>query len=163
MGNFDDIKEWELNVSDIHRKYRLGDNSDAFEEIKGLKPIFAFDYISLNQTSFCFNSKLMGGRDFHKMLKSLKSISKYTYETINTDNRFHFHEVKWEDVTISKADFEKCIYEQEKVKAKGDITPYQFKLFQEARVFGFIYKGVFYMVMLDRNHNGYKRKDRKRR
>ncbi|MFR7821849.1 MAG: hypothetical protein ACLU30_00485 [Odoribacter splanchnicus] len=89
-------------------------------------------------------------------MKGLRSISEHTYEYMNRENRFHFHEIKWEDVTVKKSDFYKCISRKE--NSDEEICAYQFKVFEEARIIGFLYKGIFYLVMFDRGHNAYKRK-----
>ena len=142
MGSFDLLNEWEISISDSLGKYELGVGSDKFEEIAELKPTFSFDYISLDHKTFGFTGKLL---------------SKLPYKTLNQEYQYHFHDIKWEDVDLSKSDFYKCIYE-DKYNGEDDITPYQFKVYEEARVIGFVYRGVFYLVMFDRGHNAYKRK-----
>lgn len=157
MGSFDLLKEWEISISESHGKYELGAGSDKFEDIAELKPTFSFDYLSLDHKKFGFAGKLLGNKDYKKLLKALKDISRHPYKVLNREDRFHFHDIKWEDVTLSKSDFYKCIYE-ERYNDDDDITPYQFKVYEEARVIGFVYRGVFYLVMFDRGHNAYKRK-----
>lgn len=158
MGSFDELKNWELKIQDIHGKYQLGKGSDAFEDIKDLKPVFSFDYASFEHDGFAFDSKTLGANDYKKLIKGLKDISTHSYSVINQEYRFHFHEVKWEDVAVSESDFYKCIYGVN--TQKRDVKPYQFKVFEEARIIGFVYRGVFYLVLFDRGHNAYKRKDR---
>lgn len=157
MSSFDLLKEWDISITDSHGKYELGAGSDKFEDIEDLKPTFSFDYISLEHKTFGFTGKLLGYNDYKKLLKSLKKISTYTYKVLNEEYNFHFHEIKWEDVTLPKSDFYKCIY-GDKYNNEDDITPYQFKVYDKARIIGFVYRGVFYMVMFDKGHNAYKRK-----
>lgn len=159
--SFDLLKEWDISISEAHSKFSIGKQTDAFDDIKELKPIFSFDYISMKNSSFCFNGQTIGRQDYIKLFKSLKNISSYTYETLNKEYRFHFHEVDWKDTSLSASDFYKCIYET--YNGEEDITAYQFKVFEEARIVGFIYRGVFYLVLFDRGHNVYKRKDKKKR
>lgn len=158
MSTFELLNEWELNVSDVHSKYKIGNDTDSFEEIKHLKPIFSFDYISLNKSVFCFDGETLGRKEYKNLITGLQSVSSYTYNTLNSEYRFHFHEVKWDEVEFSASDFHKCIY-GENYNGETDITPYQFKVFGKARVIGFLYKGVFYLILFDVGHNGYKRKD----
>jgi hypothetical protein len=153
MSGFDLIKERSLSISEVHSKYMMGERSDAFEDIKNLKPVFSFDYASIKESDFCFNSKLLGRKELVKLIESFKDISKYSYETMSREYRFHFHEVKWGDVTISESDFYKCIYGNSNEERR--ITAYQFKVYDKARIIGFIYKGVFYLVLFDRGHNAY--------
>lgn len=107
----------------------------------------------------CFNSNLINTKDYHNLLDGLKKISKLNYNTISTDHIFHFHEVDYKDVSFTESDVTKCIVNRAK---KGDDpvipTIYQFKAFKEARIFGFIYQFVFYLIFFDRNHDAYSRK-----
>ena len=137
-------------------KYKAGLDSDRFEAVKHLKPVFAFDYLCEDRSEYSFTGDLIGSSDYRKLLKGLKRVSQNTYTVLNHDKQFHFHDVKWHDVSVKESDFNKCIYG--KGEGDGDLTPYQVKLFEEARLIGFLYCGVFYMVMLDRGHNAYKQK-----
>ena len=153
MSSFDLLKEWKLPISEVHSKYTIGEKTDLFEDIKKLKPIFSFDYVSIKGSVFCFNSKLISRKDLINLIKSLKDISKYPFETLNKEHLFHFHEIDWNDVQISESDFYKCIYGDSNAERK--ITPYQFKVYDKARILGFIYRGTFYLVMFDRGHKAY--------
>jgi hypothetical protein len=141
-------------------KYTFGQQTNKLNEIKNAKPIFAFDFMSLNQTNFCFNSSLMKGqKEYVRLLEGFKKVSDKTYNTLSIDNTYHFHAVDFKDITITQSDFLKCLVKDtSKIDVNNAPTVYQFKLFQEARVFGFIYSGIFYLVFLDRNHDAYKRK-----
>lgn len=46
MNTFAKLKEWEISISEAHSKYEIGKGTDAFEDIKDLKPVFSFDYVS---------------------------------------------------------------------------------------------------------------------
>lgn len=157
MGSFDLLNKWDISIRDSLGKYELGVGSDNFEDIADLRPTFSFDYLSLDHKTFGFTGKLLGNKDYKKLLKALKKISKLPYRVLNQEYQYHFHDIKWEDVSLSKSDFYKCIYE-EQYNGEDDITPYQFKVYEEARIIGFVYRGVFYLVMFDRGHNAYKRK-----
>ncbi len=137
-------------------KYKFGQDSDRFEHIKHMKPVFAFDYLCEDASEFSFIGRTLGASDYKKLMTGLKRLSQYTYETLNRERQFHFHDVKWTDVTVKESDFNRCIYGDS--ASNGDLTPYQVKVFEEARVIGFLYCGVFYMVLFDRGHNAYKRK-----
>lgn len=158
MSTFDLLNEWELNISDIHGKFEIGNDTDSFEEIKHLKPVFSFDYISLRKSVFCFNGTTLGRKDYQNLITGLQSVSTFTYNELNSEHCFHFHEIKWADVEFSASEFHKCIYGQQ-YNGEVDITPYQLKVFGKARIIGFLYKGVFYLILFDVGHNAYKRKD----
>jgi len=109
----------------------------------------------LDNGKYSFNSAATNAKDYHKLIKGLKDASSFTYDFMSSNDRFHFHDIKWSDVDISESDFYKCI--QNPYKGEKDLTVYQFKVFEEARVLGFIYKSVFYLVMFDRQHKAYDR------
>lgn len=155
MGTFKELNNWNIDFKDALSKYKVGDNTDKYEDIKNLKPVFAFDFINLDNDKYSFCSELLGFKDYKKVLHGLKKLSSYSYQTLNQEYMFHFHDIKWNEVDILESDFNKCIYG--KSDSKGDITPYQFKIYEEARIIGFIYRGVFYLVLFDRGHNAYKR------
>lgn len=161
MGKYNEFENLKLQIPEPAIKYRKGEKTDDFHEIKNIYPVFAFDYISMQKSDFCFNGRLLGTKDYAKLLQALKSISGFTYQQMNDEYRFHFHEVEWEEVSVSASDFYKCV--NGKYDGEEDITPYQFKVFEEARIIGFIYRGIFHLVMFDRGHNAYKRKDNKKR
>lgn len=137
-------------------KYKIGFDSDKFETIKYLKPVFAFDYLCDDNSGYSFTGELIGAPDYRKLMKNLKRLSGNTYEILSKGKQFHFHDIRWQDVSAKEADFNKCIYGTG--ENTGDLTAYQIKVFEEARLIGFLYKGVFYMVMFDRKHRAYKRK-----
>lgn len=153
MGNFDAIKRADIRIEDVHRKYIAGSLTDDYEDIKKLKPVFSFDFASMKQTELCFDGNDLGVKDYKKLIKALKTISRHTYETLNNNYQFHFHSVTWEDTSISSSLFHKRIGVSE--EESENIDAYQFKLFQEARLFGFLYMGVFYVVLFDRGHSVY--------
>jgi hypothetical protein len=141
-------------------KYKFGDESDKIAKVKKVVPRFAFDYISLEKKEFCFNSTHISPvKEYHKLLDGLKKLSDFTYDQLSTDKSFHFHEVNFSDITFKESDFAKCLIKDiSKIDMDQLPTVYQFKVFEEARIFGFIAKSIFYLVFLDRNHNAYKRK-----
>lgn len=150
----DKLKQLKENLS----KYSLGSECNKINEIKELKPFFAFDYLSLNKSFFCFNSNLISLNDYKRFFDRLKTLSDLTWQQMSVDKSFHFHDVDFSEITSSESDFVKCL--SKKNTQSEDIMPtvYQFKIFEEARIYGFFYKGVFYLVWFDRNHNNYKRK-----
>lgn len=155
MGNFDLLTKSHISIQDTFDKYKVGDTSDRFEEIMQLKPVFSFDYACLDGSKFSFNYNEISSRDYAKLIAGLRRCSTYSYEMLDNEKAFHFHEIVWEQVTIKESDFYKCIS-----SARGeerDLTAYQFKVFEEARVIGFIYRSVFYLVMFDRGHKAYDR------
>lgn len=142
-------------------KFIVGEKSDDFKDIKTLKPTFAFDYISLKGGTFCFNSEKLGRSSYIDLIKGLKEVSAYTYEELNASHKYHFHDMQFDDISIRKSDFYKRILGS--YSDEDYITPYQFKTVNKSRVVGFLYKGVFYIVMCDSDHEAYKQEDNKKK
>ncbi len=155
MGNFDALLNLYIPITEAHGRYKLGEKSDDFVDVKSLRPVFSFEYACLDGSEFSFNYRAISSRDYHRLISGLKDASSVTYEFMSTNGRYHFHDVKWDDVDLSESTFYKCI--QVQFNGERDLTVYQFKVFEEARVFGFIYRSVFYLVLFDRNHKAYGR------
>ena len=133
--------------------------SDEFHLIKDITPIYSFQYISLQSSPVCFNGYNIAVKDFHRLFDSFKKYSTITYAQMRANKAFHFHEIIWDDVELKEIDFLKCLTP----KITDDVqtpTVYQFDVFEEARIIGFIYCGVFYAVWLDRNHLAFNRQNR---
>src|SRR5204862_5831491 len=89
-----------INKIETTQKYSFGVSSNKLNEIKQDKPVFAFDFLSLNSSVFCFNStRIAGVKENQRILHSFKTISSKTYDELSTDRRFHFHEVDFNDTT----------------------------------------------------------------
>lgn len=157
MADFSKLNNFSIEEKPIS-KYSFKKDSDRWESIAQQKPIFAFDYICDDKSELSFAGTSLGAGDYQKFFKNLKRRSSCTFEELKQDDSAHFHDIKWDDVSVKKSIFDKCIlgekYEQEKDNL-GDITPYQLKLFEEARIVGFFYMKVFYAVFFDRGHNMY--------
>ena len=152
----------DLNQIPLVSKYQIGESGYSFHDIKKQTPIFAFDYLSLEETELCFNCSKFKIEDFIGLFDGLKKISKIPYETLKTVPIYRFHSIDFDDnrVTISRKDFKaKLSFKEELLTDEQLPTLYQFDIqyVQEARVCGFLYKGVFYLVWYDRYHKIYPR------
>jgi hypothetical protein len=141
-------------------KYKLGEKGYSFYDIKHLKPIFAFDYLSLEGSSLCYNNELLEIRDYIGLLEGLKKISSISYNDLKVTPNYRFHTIDFDDtrVSIARKDFKKTLtFKDELLKDEELPNLYQFDLqyVQAARVCGFLYKGVFYLVWYDRHHTIY--------
>lgn len=142
-------------------KYNIGEKGYNFYDIKHLKPTFAFDYLSLNSGELCFNSSQLNVKDFIGLLEGLKKISAISYDTLKKVPNYRFHSVDFDkdNISITRKDFKAILTFKEELLEDDELpTLYQFdfQYVQEARVFGFLYQGIFYLVWYDRNHIIYK-------
>ncbi len=145
----------------IKSKYRLGEKGLSFYEIRDLKPVFAFDYLSLNNSDLCFNSPQLLKEDYVGFLDGLKRNSPKTYHELSTNKFYRFHSINFEidNISISKGDYKKVLTHRESELSDDELpTLYQFDLHynQKARACGFLFCGVFYLVWFDKNHIIYK-------
>jgi hypothetical protein len=150
------------NLLQSQTKYNLGEKGYDFYDIKHLKPTFAFDYLSLNTSDLCFNSPQLNIKDFIGLLDGLKKLSSITYDILKRVPYYRFHSVDFDsdNISITRKDYKAMLTFKEELLEDDELpTLYQFdfQYVQEARVFGFLYKGIFYLVWYDRNHIIYKR------
>ena len=160
LSQFNDFPtDFPLNL----KKWNVLNKSDNMVLIKDMKPCFAFDYINMQQKDIYNFIKGCGASDYKGIFNGLKEISKYTYQTIEQTEKFHFHPINWEKdfPDMSPKDFYKHIYTDNNYNS-DDITPYQFKTHGDSRLVGFIYQSIFYIVLFDKGHDIYDR-DRKRK
>lgn len=144
-------------------KYKVGEQGIPFNSIKKLKPFFAFDYLSLENSNLCFNCKTNKRDDLLGLLEGLKKISSFTYEIMRSTKALRFHPIDlWDkEVKLQPKDFLKILAPSNRGMTEDELpTLYQFDLQYriEARAVGFLYKGIFYLVWYDRNHIIYPKK-----
>lgn len=149
-------------ISEQQSKYKIGEKGYSFYDIKHLKPVFAFDYLSLNSTELCFNSNKLEVRDYIGFLEGLKKVSATSYNDLKINPVYRFHEIDFDDkkVSISRKEFKAILSYKESLLSDDELpTLYQLDLqyVQAARICGFLYKGVFYLVWYDRFHKIYPR------
>ncbi len=162
-GNKFQIADPKLQLDEIKKiksKYNLGEKGLSFYEIRELKPVFAFDYLSLEGSQLCFNSSSLAVDDFIGFLDGLKRNSSITYNELRTNKCYRFHPINFEEhkVSIKKSDFKKVLTFKEELLSDEELpTLYQFDLHynQKARTCGFLFKGVFYLVWFDKDHTIY--------
>lgn len=152
-------------IIEANSKFQIGNTGYDFHLIKRLKPVFAFDYLSMNKTHLCFNSSELKEKDFIGLLEGLKKISPISYDALEKDKSFHFHKIDLDDpkVKLRLQDIKK-IFTSKPQEISDEELPSLYQLHlkynKEARVCGFIYKAVFYLVWFDRKHTIYPRNDR---
>lgn len=144
-------------------KYRIGEQGVPFRSIKDLKPVFAFDYLSLSESDLCFNKKSNNREDLLGFLEGLKKVSDFTYEKMQKTKALRFHPIDlWnKSVNLKPKDFLRILAPSGRGMDEDELpTLYQFDLQYriEARAVGFLYRGVFYIVWYDRNHIIYPRR-----
>jgi hypothetical protein len=141
-------------------KYKLGEVGMSFYDIKNFRPVFAFDYLSLNGNDYCFNNEGLSKEDYIGLLSGLRKISNTSYGVMHDNKAYRFHKIDFDDksVTIKRQDFKNILTNKPELLDDEELPNlWQFDLHyvQEARVCGFLYQGVFYLVWYDRDHKIY--------
>lgn len=147
-------------------KYKIGDDDVRFPNINEYTLLFAFDYLSLNSTKYCFNNPIILVEDFIKIYEFKKETSKIKIRDF-TDNRYikqkyHFHAI---DIYSKSKSFLVDIFTKllgKKMKPSELPSLYQFAIFTDndtlkaPRIVGFFGKrGVFHILLLDYEHSIY--------
>lgn len=157
------VSEPNIQLSDIlkqNAKYSLKQKGYSFHDIKNTRPVFAFDYISLYRSELCFNNDKLSVVDYNGFLGCLKDISNKTYQVLKETPNYRFHQVDFNDkrVSLTRKQFKAILAPREDLLSDDELpTLYQLDLnyIREARVCGFLFKGVFYLVWFDRFHKIY--------
>lgn len=122
MASFDLLEKRNISDSKVPGKYAIGEKDDQFVDIRKRYPSFSFEYACMDKDKFSFNYTGISSRDYAKLIDGLKNVSQHTYERLNDEYCFHFHEVKWDAVTIRESDFYKCIAKEYKGKKTSPCT-----------------------------------------
>lgn len=99
MASFDLLEKRNISDSKVPGKYAIGEKDDQFVDIRKRYPSFSFEYACMDKDKFSFNYTGISSRDYAKLIDGLKNVSQHTYERLNDEYCFHFHEVKWDAVT----------------------------------------------------------------
>lgn len=158
-----DPKQQLSNVVQAISKYQIGEKGVSFYDIKKQRPVFAFDYLSLNKSDLCFNEKSLKQDDLLGFLEGLKKISSFTYEEMRSNRTLRFHSIDlWDDkVNLNPKDFLNILAPSGRGMTENELpTLYQFDLQYriEARAVGFLFKGIFHIIWYDRKHTIYPKK-----
>ena len=133
-------------------------------EHEGLTPLFAFDYISLNESSFCFNNPAISAADWMAFMKKCKGISGLKYSDMldkSYEDEHRFHQVKFKQLRPYGLDkyIEDLCRNSAKTSKFSIPDIYQFGLYTDKennrapRIVGFIGKwAVFYLLWFDVGH-----------
>ena len=144
-------------ITSLKDKYKVGAAGVSFYDIREIKPVFAFDYLSLGSTELCYDCPKLSTTDYVGFLTGLKTNSQFTYNELRTNPNFRFHAINFDkdNVSIKRKDFKQMLsFKPDEISDDELPTLYQFDLHykQKARACGFLYKGVFYLVWFDKDH-----------
>lgn len=144
-------------IASLKDKYKVGSTGLSFYDIREIKPVFAFDYLSLGSTELCFDCPKLSTIDYVGLLAGLKTNSQFTYNELKNNPYYRFHKINFDtdNVSIKKKDFKQILsFKPEEISDDELPTLYQFDLHykQKARACGFLYKGIFYLVWFDKDH-----------
>lgn len=147
----------------ITPKYSLGESGVNFREILNVSPRFAFDYLSLEESHLCVNNTRLSKKDLIGFIEGLKKVSEISYKTLKHNSSWRFHRIDLTDskVSLNQNDFLLALAPSGRGISTDELPSlYQFTIRYDAkaRVVGFLYIGVFYVIWYDRNHLIYPKK-----
>lgn len=159
--------EYEFYEEDepINLKYKIGDIIPKIPEIENLTFVFAFDYLSLEQSKFCFDNPNITQTDFIKLYTLKKELSKITVKDIQDKFKksFHFHIIDFNSKKFLIDPFKKLLNYPKFIEVYKLPSLYQIAVYTDntsdkaPRIVGFFGKyAVFHILWLDYNHDIYK-------
>ncbi len=145
-------------------KFKIGDKDINFPNIEQYTLLFAFDYISLKSTKYCFNNPNITLDDFKEIYNFKKKVSSITIKSFIEDSNMKYL-YRFHDINIYQKKFLIAIF-QELLGRNIDVsklpTLYQFAIYTDnvnkkaPRIVGFFGKmGVFHVLLLDYEHSIY--------
>ena len=153
----------------INLKYKIGDIVPKMPEIENLTFVFAFDYLSLKQTQYCFDNPNITKDDFIKIYKLKKELAKISVKDIQDrlKQRFHFHSIDLNTKTFLLKPFKELLNYPHNIEVYKLPSLYQIAVYTDKssdkssdkapRIVGFFGKhAVFHILWLDYEHNIYK-------
>ncbi len=153
------IPDYEENLPNL--KYTFGDDVSFTPFSINVTPTFAYDYISLDQSSFCFNNPKMMGRDFCGYFFAVKEISSQKVSSLFDGSKNHFHIIN----LTEKGFLIRMIKKQLGIKKYVDSNQLpivaQFEVETDSerespRVIFFLGRfGTFHILFYDREHSTY--------
>jgi hypothetical protein len=152
---FDDEEDIE------YLKYKIGDADIRIPNIDEYTLLFAFDYLSLNSTRYCFNNPSILAEDFIKIYEFKKLASKITIRDFTEKDfirrQYHFHHIDIFHKKFLQELFTSLL--GRKIDINKLPSLYQFAIFTDnntlkaPRIIGFFGKrGVFHVLWLDYEH-----------
>lgn len=154
------VKLKELTGFDIRREfidteYNFRDESPPFHEVKDYKPKFSYQYLSFDESEYCFNNPSITKSDYIDLLEIKKELSNQSVDDLYKS--YHFHIISFNK---PRKRVEGLFKEKFKdIKIKQDAIPefYQFAGSKDEtkiqRVIGFFGQlGEFHIVWFDFEH-----------
>lgn len=149
-------------------KYKIGDKNINSPSIGQYTLFFAFDYVSLNGTKYCFNNPQIKHEHFVEIYHFKRDISSIIINDFTDNSRlkqkYHFHSIDIFQKRYLVPLFCKLLGMKQDVDPSKLPTLYQFAIFtnnetsEAPRIVGFFGKmGIFYVLWLDYEHDIYKK------
>lgn len=159
-----DEEDEEEEVPKPYFKYTKG-SSFSINEVKEMTPLISYEYISLNQSDFCFDYPELSNFDYTQYFKILRDISKKQIIELldKPDHQLHFHMINLH----VKKELQEKVRNILDLQRKKDELPLvcQFALYtnetiegqktKAPRVIAMVYKGTFYILFVDVYHQTY--------
>lgn len=149
----------------LQMKYKFGDTSMVNPFSEKATPVFAYDYVSLNGTNFCFNQCKIRGGQYMSYFEKAKEISKIDISTLFTEKTNHIHTIDLNEKfflipkikELLNIDKDKFI-EPEKLPTLAQFEVETDPERGSPRVIFFLGSyGVFHILFFDLEHNTYRK------
>ena len=148
-------------------KYLKGDKIITIGEIEDLSLVVAFDYISVQNTEYCFNNINILASDYAKLFEFKKEVSKIKikdfFDNSNIKKKYHFHDVNLYNKTFLINKMKSLLGYSNYIEAYKLPTIYQIAVYtsekKAPRILGFFGKNAtFHILWLDYEHKIYQMK-----
>lgn len=151
----------------ISGKYLKGDKIITIGEIEQLSLVIAFDYVSVENTEYCFNNSNILANDYAKLFEFKKEISKIKikdfFDNSIIKRNYHFHDVNLYNKTFLINKMKTLLGYNNHIEAYKLPTVYQIAVYtsdkKAPRILGFFGKNAtFHILWLDYEHKIYQMK-----
>ena len=149
-------------------KYKIGDQMIKISSIESFTLSFAFDYLSLDSTKFCFNNHNISVEDYRELFIFKKEVSTVKIKDLIddrlTNKKYHFHTIDLIKKKFLIEPLKKLMNYSKYIELYQLPTLYQLavytnsKIERSPRIVGFFGKyAVFHILWFDYGHEIYPR------
>lgn len=160
---------YEEEDESVNVKYKVGDKVINFGEIENLTLTIVFDYLSLDNSSLCFNNDKITADDFRKLFEFKQKVSTIKINSFlddtNTKREYHFHSIDLYKKKFLLEPLKKLLNYNKFIEVYQLPTIYQLGVYTDnttmkaPRILGFFGKNAaFHLLWFDYDHSIYPQK-----